>query len=255
MSSEKKSYIGSVLSVISKAGIRYVGTLVMIDSQNQTLTLQSVRSYGSEGRRGETKEVPPSDDIYEFIIFKASDLKEFNVVKPPEKSDKEFQDPAIVETKQKEEEKPEKEYTRKDSDHSRSYRKPSYRGYRKHYDYAPKEKVNSEDLKEKYKDDFDFDSMNKKLIKEEAKVEEVGFKYDKKKSFFDNISTCEKKNQRYDRDTLKKIDSETFGEFESGRFRRSGRGGYRRPRRRGGFGGRDRTWDCLLYTSPSPRDS
>ena len=96
---EKKNYLGSVLSLISKSEIRYVGTLVMINSQEQTLTLKHVKSYGSEGRRGGgEKEVPPSEDIYESIKFRATDLQDFYVIRSP---DKKFKDPAIIESESK----------------------------------------------------------------------------------------------------------------------------------------------------------
>ena len=35
------------------------------------------------------------------------------------------------------------------------------------------------------------------MVKEETKIEEVESTYDKKKSFFDNISTYAKQNQRF----------------------------------------------------------
>jgi flagellar biosynthesis GTPase FlhF len=236
MNAERKSYIGSVLSVISKAGIRYKGTLIMIDSQNQTLTLQSVKSFGSEGRRGQGKEVPPSDDIYEYIIFKASDLKEFNVIQVPQKDEKSFQDPAIIQTQKKEdktEERTEKEeeYRQKEEYYGRSEKRPAYHKKRRNsFEYKLKESEDKESVKEKYKDDFDFDTMNKKVVKGEVKIEP---KYDKKKSFFDSITNCEMKNKRMDRSEIKKIDTETFGEYEVSHFDHSNRRGRRRRFGRG----------------------
>lgn len=102
---QKKDYIGCVMSLISKQEIRYVGTLIMINSQEQTLVLQNVKSYGSEGRRGGGHdEVPASTETYQHIIFRAAELKDFYVIKSPEK---EFQDPAILSTEAKLKEKKE----------------------------------------------------------------------------------------------------------------------------------------------------
>lgn len=99
---QKKDYIGCVMSLISKQEIRYVGTLVMINSQDQTLVLQNVKSYGSEGRRGgSNEEVPASQETYQHIIFRASELKDFYVIKSPEKD---FEDPAILSTEAKKKE-------------------------------------------------------------------------------------------------------------------------------------------------------
>ena len=102
---QKKDYIGCLMSLISKQEIRYAGTLVAINSIDQTLVLQNVRSYGSEGRRGNgPEEIPASNQIYEKVSFKAAELKDFYVIKGPEKD---FKDPAIISTEKPEEKKSE----------------------------------------------------------------------------------------------------------------------------------------------------
>lgn len=42
-------YIGARLSLVSKSDIRYVGILHEIDSVNSTVSLEQVRSFGTEG--------------------------------------------------------------------------------------------------------------------------------------------------------------------------------------------------------------
>lgn len=71
-------FIGKTISLISNADIRYVGVLHEINSQESTVSLRNVRSYGTEGRRG-GNEIPPSDNIYEFIVFRGSDVKDLTV--------------------------------------------------------------------------------------------------------------------------------------------------------------------------------
>ncbi|KAL9129256.1 MAG: hypothetical protein Q9217_002236 [Psora testacea] len=90
-------YIGSRISLISKRDIRYVGTLHEISSENSTVALEQVVSYGTEGRSEE--EVPASDNVYEYIVFRGSDVKDLRIEKEPEKKREEVKvpdDPAIL---------------------------------------------------------------------------------------------------------------------------------------------------------------
>ncbi|KAF2182836.1 hypothetical protein K469DRAFT_728429 [Zopfia rhizophila CBS 207.26] len=75
-------YIGSRISLISKSDIRYVGTLVEINSEQSTVSLDNVRSFGTEGRRGGKDEYAPSDAVYEQIVFRGSDVKDLRIEEP-----------------------------------------------------------------------------------------------------------------------------------------------------------------------------
>ncbi|KAG6017632.1 hypothetical protein E4U54_005575 [Claviceps lovelessii] len=94
-------FLGSRISLISKSDIRYVGTLHEINSDESTVSLENVRSFGTEGRRGRPEEeIAPSDQVYEYIVFRGSDVKDLRIeehpslkeTKPPAMPD----DPAIV---------------------------------------------------------------------------------------------------------------------------------------------------------------
>lgn len=84
----------SRISLISKSDIRYVGKLANINSDDSTVSLENVRSFGTEGRRGNPDdELPPSDQIYEYIVFRGTDVKDLRIEEGP--SAKENLPPAV----------------------------------------------------------------------------------------------------------------------------------------------------------------
>uniref|UniRef100_A0A7S4UFT9 RanBP2-type domain-containing protein n=1 Tax=Alexandrium monilatum TaxID=311494 RepID=A0A7S4UFT9_9DINO len=78
-------YIGSKISLITTSDIRYEGILYTLNREESTIAVQNVRSFGTEGRR--CLEVPMSNEIYDFIIFRGKDLKDLTVLQgAPERS-------------------------------------------------------------------------------------------------------------------------------------------------------------------------
>merc|ERR550537_920140 len=71
-------YIGSKISLITTSDIRYEGILYTLNREESTIAVQNVRSFGTEGRR--FPEVPMSNEIYDFIIFRGKDLKDLTVL-------------------------------------------------------------------------------------------------------------------------------------------------------------------------------
>ncbi|TKA66046.1 hypothetical protein B0A55_09637 [Friedmanniomyces simplex] len=89
-------YIGSRIALISKSDIKYIGTLHEINSESHTVALESVTSYGTEGRKGNpAEEIAGSEHVYEYIVFRGSDVKELNIVAPPGDAAQENRRPAV----------------------------------------------------------------------------------------------------------------------------------------------------------------
>ncbi|CAI2294361.1 unnamed protein product [Caenorhabditis sp. 36 PRJEB53466] len=80
--SNQTPYIGSKISLISKLDIRYEGILYTVDTNDSTIALAKVRSFGTE-KRPTANPVAARDDVYEYIIFKASDIKDLIVCDTP----------------------------------------------------------------------------------------------------------------------------------------------------------------------------
>ncbi|KTW26625.1 hypothetical protein T552_02634 [Pneumocystis carinii B80] len=92
-------YLNSKISLISQSGIRYIGILHDINSKDSTISLKNVRSYGTEGRKGNPREeIPASENIFEYIVFRGSDVKDLRIEEPaPPKSVPQMpNDPAIL---------------------------------------------------------------------------------------------------------------------------------------------------------------
>lgn len=80
-------YIGKTISLISNKGLRYVGLLDKISAEDATVSLKSVRPFGTEGRMAEqgqpSMEVMPGNDVYEYVVFRGSDVKDLSVLDVP----------------------------------------------------------------------------------------------------------------------------------------------------------------------------
>lgn len=68
--------------------------MMMIQIIITTCIVSTVRSFGTEDRLAD-KPIPPRDEVFEYIIFRGSDIKDLNVDEAPATTSLP-QDPAIV---------------------------------------------------------------------------------------------------------------------------------------------------------------
>jgi len=94
---EEQPYIGAPVTLMSSLDVRYEGTLFTIDPNESTVALQSVRCLGTQGAdKDAPNAIPPSDTIYEFIIFRGENIKSISIAPQKPKNKNELNDPSIL---------------------------------------------------------------------------------------------------------------------------------------------------------------
>ncbi|OMJ67180.1 hypothetical protein SteCoe_35733 [Stentor coeruleus] len=183
-------YIGSQISLISKSDIRYEGTLSSIDTSQHTVSLTNVRSFGTEGRRGDGREIPASTELYEIIIFRGADIKDLTVVQSTPQLEPLSKNEPIPKLEVPERKRPQRRY-------NRNFNR----------NYGELHENLDEKLRETIKEDFDFEAVK---LQRSVSNQDIDKTYNKNVGFFDNLTS--KDREDYDRHKQKAIDRETFGE-------------------------------------------
>ncbi|KAK2196641.1 bifunctional Lsm14-like [Babesia duncani] len=219
-------FIGSKISILSNANIRYEGLLFRLNTEDTTLLLQNVKCMGSEGRGD--KQVPPSNKIHDFIVFRGEDIKDLAVVDLSQEQDEIYDDPAVFKTFNKDEidqlDLCNVTSTRQaaTSNQARIPAKPKpivspkrpVTPIQNHKDSRTLEAFQFQDNEPKVTKETSIPTNTTSVGKESPSKLSNGVIYNKNISFFDNLSDYRKRdsNTSKPRQKQRELDADTFGE-------------------------------------------
>ena len=72
--------MGSKISLLTNAQVRYEGILSEVDPLKKSMTLINVKSFGTEGRRNNINEIPVIDNEISQVQFKVDQIKDFKII-------------------------------------------------------------------------------------------------------------------------------------------------------------------------------
>lgn len=199
-----ESPFGKTYLIISSSQVKYKGTLAALDREKMTMTFKMVQTLGTEDRVpvNSPQYVPSSNDIYEFKIFRKADIKKMIVSAAPVESPQDsFHDPAIISS-----------------------------GAIVGNTEKPQSQQQSLSQSSKKEDpEFDFNASNLRFNKDEDRRKALeratnsgeAAKYDKSKSFFDDLGSQLGKSKRNDIDTFGlESTGQSFRKFDGQNYQR-----------------------------------
>lgn len=81
---QSQNILGSKISLITNALVRYEGVLSEVDPVKKSMTLINVKSFGTEGRREGVNEIPVLESEIQGVQFKVDQIKDFNIISKPD---------------------------------------------------------------------------------------------------------------------------------------------------------------------------
>ena len=69
--------------MITKAQVKYEGTLVTIDRVERAMRLKNVKALGTQGRRDGKNEIAAQDTIIPDVVFKVDHIEDFQIIQKP----------------------------------------------------------------------------------------------------------------------------------------------------------------------------
>lgn len=222
--------------IVTKSDIRYEGKLYQINATEKTVALKDVKSFGSEDRCKD-RFVPPSDVIYEYIVFRSVEIKDLVVLKDevPDKKEKVEEAPKKAPEPAKKG-KPEEEHKIKEAvkeaprseviENKKEEKKHDYdEGDYAGHGYGQRDRRNQ---RNNQKPKFEFDEMIQKLdvIEKNKDENDVECKKYVGDDFFDDLSTSINKTDKRRDDPYqnRRVAKETFGYVPHQSYNRGGQG-------------------------------
>ena len=73
-------FLGSKIRIFSKAKIRYEGIFYTFNHGDKTISLSSVKSFGTETRLVARYVAPRDDEVYSYIVFRVGDITDIQIL-------------------------------------------------------------------------------------------------------------------------------------------------------------------------------
>ena len=73
-------FLGSKIRIFSKAKIRYEGIFYTFNQGDKTISLSSVKSFGTETRLVARYVAPRDDEVYSYIVFRVGDITDIQIL-------------------------------------------------------------------------------------------------------------------------------------------------------------------------------
>lgn len=80
-------YVGKTISLVSKANVRYIGTLATVSAESSSLVLRDVQDYGTEDRVSGAGSIPGNPSVIPEMTFLGTDVADLQVLDDDEDGD------------------------------------------------------------------------------------------------------------------------------------------------------------------------
>ena len=80
ISKAKCRYVVILVVMVTKANCRYEGVFYTFNKDDNTISLSSVRAFGTETREAERFVAPRDDEVYTYIVFNIDEINDIVIL-------------------------------------------------------------------------------------------------------------------------------------------------------------------------------